>query len=310
MAPLDPRDVAACRALLAAGSKSFSAASWLLPGRLRAPVAALYAFCRVADDAIDEAPPGGLEAALAGLRARLDAAYAGTPADDPVDRAFSATVLGWDVPRAAAEALLEGFAWDAEGRRYRTLEELHGYCARVASAVGVMMTALMGPRAGWILARAADLGVAMQLTNIARDVGADARLGRVYLPLDWLEQAGIDPAELVARPTPGPALAGLVRRLLDEAEGLYARADRGVTGLPRDCRVAIRAARLIYAAIGDEIAANGYDSVTRRAHTSLARKLWLLARALPAALWRPDPDLQPPLAATRFLVEAARRDGP
>lgn len=305
---LEDADVAACRALLTRGSKSFSAAALLLPGWMRAPVAALYAFCRVADDAIDEAPPGTLPAALASLRHRLDLAYAGTPQPDPVDRAFSATVLGWDIPRLVPEALLEGFAWDAEGRRYRTLDELQGYCARVASTVGLMMTALMGPRAAWVLARAADLGVAMQLTNIARDVGEDARMGRIYLPLDWLERAGLSPAELLAAPRHSPALGALVKRLLDEAERLYDRADRGIEGLPRRCRVAIRAARLIYAAIGDEIRRNGYDAVSQRAHTSRARKAWLLLRALPSLLWPSRIDPTPPLPATAFLVEAIARE--
>ena len=96
------------------------------------------------------------------------------------------------------DALFEGLQWDCEGRRYEDLEALHAYAARVAGAVGVMMALLMGVRDADALARACDLGVAMQLTNIARDVGEDARAGRLYLPLDWLREAGLDPAAFLA----------------------------------------------------------------------------------------------------------------
>jgi 15-cis-phytoene synthase len=160
----------------------------------------------------------------------------------------------FDMPRALPDALLEGLAWDAMGRRYRNLADLHAYSARVASAVGVMMCVLMRVRSPDALARAADLGLAMQLTNIARDVGEDARAGRLFLPLDWLEEAGIDPERFLADPRPSAALAGVVRRLLDEADELYLRAATGVSSLPADCRLGIAAARHIYAAIGTEVA--------------------------------------------------------
>lgn len=275
-------DVAACRLILRRGSKSFSAAALLLPPRLRDPVSVFYAFCRVADDAVDGAPDPAT--GLRGLRARLDRIYAGAPEGDPVDRAFAQVVAAHALPRRIVEALLEGFAWDVEQRRYATFSELRGYCARVAATVGVAMTMLMGDRRERVLRRACDLGVAMQLTNIARDVGEDARNGRLYLPTEWLREARIDPEELVARPRYTPALGFVVRRLLREAEPLYRRADHGVRLLPRDCRVAIRAARLIYADIGRAIAAQGYDTVSRRAHTTVARKAWLLARASTAAV--------------------------
>ena len=115
------------------------------------------------------------------------------------------------------EALLEGLAWDAEGRVYETLDDLLDYAARVAGAVGVMMTLIMGVRSTEALARACDLGVAMQLTNIARDVGEDARMGRIYLPREWLREAGIDAAAFLADPTPEARVGALVARLLEEA---------------------------------------------------------------------------------------------
>jgi phytoene synthase len=300
---LRPSDLEHCRALLTAGSKSFSAASRLLPRRVREPATVLYAFCRIADDAVDAA---GVDraAAVADLRERLDRVYRGEPADVPVDRALAEIVHRRGVPRALLDALVEGMAWDADGRRYETLDDLHAYAARVAGTVGAMMTLLMGPRAPHVLARACDLGAAMQLTNIARDVGEDAARGRIYLPLSWLRDEGIDPDELARAPRFDPRLARVVRRLLAAADELYARADGGVSLLPADCRVAIRAARLIYSAIGARVARAGYDSVSRRAVVPTWQKVWLLLRALPARLTAPKPSADPPIAAARFLVHA------
>jgi phytoene synthase len=298
-----PADLATCRALLAQGSRSFHAASLLLPGRVRLPTQALYAFCRVADDLVDRDPDpaGGLDR----LRTRLAAAYAGRPGPHPVDRAMADLAHGLGLPRALPEALLEGFAWDLEGRRYRDLPALRAYAARVAGVVGCMTTVLMGVRCPKVLARACDLGVAMQLTNIARDVGEDARAGRLYLPLAWLEEAGVEPEAFLARPAWSPPLAAVVTRLLAQAELLYARAAAGVPGLPAACRPAVHLARLLYAEIGRRLLHAGLDPVQRRTVVPAARKLALLPWALGAALAGRSADPAPPLPETAFLVEAA-----
>lgn len=290
-----PADLAHCEAMLRAGSKSFQAAGRLLPRHLRPSITALYAFCRLADDLIDD-NPAGAEAGLIELRRRLDALYAGHPEDHPVDRAFATTVVRHGIPRRVPDLLLEGFVWDEQGRNYESFSEVVAYAVRVASTVGVMMTLIMGPRDRLTLARACDLGVAMQLTNIARDVGEDARNGRCYLPSAWL-------ARVQARPdTFSPALAGLVKQLLDEAETLYDRADTGIRRLPWSARLAIRAASRIYRAIGPVIARNGYDSVSQRAHTSTWQKVWLLLRSLGAAFWTPRLDPHPPLPEAEPLL--------
>lgn len=297
-------DVAeACRASLRGGSKSFHAASLLLPRRVREPATALYAFCRLADDAIDRAASGADRgAALRELHGRLDRIFAGCPGPVPADMALSDVVARFSVPRSLLEALLEGFAWDAEGRTYETPEDLHAYAARVAGTVGAMMAMIMGARAPDAVARACDLGIAMQFTNIARDVGEDARAGRIYLPLRWLREAGIEPHRFLAQPEPDPRLAGVVRRLLAAADGLYARADRGIARLPPACRPGIRAARLLYAEIGREVERRGGDSITGRAQVPAARKIACLARALvPGGR---SAAAEPPLAGARFLVEA------
>ncbi len=301
-----PDDLAACRAAIRQGSRSFHAASKLLPSRVRDPALALYAFCRIADDAVDE---GSAKAdAVASLADRLDAVYRGAPRDAFADRAFAAVVADTGLPRALPEALLEGLAWDAAGRRYDTLGELHAYCARVAASVGAMMCVLMGVRDADALARACDLGLAMQLTNIARDIGEDAAMGRVFLPLDWVRAAGLDPDGLA----PGSALAGLTKRLLGEATRLYHRAEAGIACLPLGCRPGIYAARHIYAAIGSEIARAGHDSMTRRARTGAATKLALLALSvgragLTTVTPRSAVSHADPAPAVRFLVEAASK---
>ncbi|WP_207622857.1 phytoene/squalene synthase family protein [Falsiroseomonas algicola] len=295
-------DLAVCHRLLSGGSKSFRAASLLLPARIADPAAALYAFCRVADDEIDEA--AATQEALAGLYRRLDDIYAGRPQAHAADRAFAGVVTAFGIPRVLPEALLEGFAWDAEGRHYRDLAALEDYAARVAATVGAMMTLLMGVRDPVAMARACDLGVAMQLTNIARDVGEDARNGRLYLPLDWMRQEGVNPAEFLADPVFTPALGRVVQRLLDAADALYARSEQGIPLLPRDCRAGIGAARHVYAEIGRAVERQGLDSVSRRATVSGRRKAWLLARSMAALALRPATEAAPPLPATRFLVDA------
>ncbi len=258
-------DLAACRAQLADGSRTFLAASRLLPRAVREPACALYAFCRTADDAVDL--------------------------------------------RELPEALLDGFEWDARGRRYETIEDLHDYAARVAGTVGAMMAVLMRRRSPEALARACDLGVAMQLSNIARDVGEDARRGRVYLPLAWLREAGVDPDAWLADPVFDARIASVVRRLLRHADALYARVDAGIALLPPGCRPGIQAARVLYAEIGHEVERRGCDSVSQRAVVPGRRKAALLARALAqgaVARRRPGAAL-PPLEAVRHLVDAAAR---
>ena len=274
----------------------------VLPPRLRDPVAVFYAFCRVSDDAIDEGDRPA--AALAMLRARLDAVCEGTPGSDAVDRALGWVVHTHRLPRAPLDALLEGYAWDAEGRRYETFSELLGYCARVASSVGAAVTYLMGVSDRDVLARAIDLGAALQLVNIARDVGEDARRGRLYLPQAWLRDEGLEPDSFLAAPTPSAAVRAVTLRLLDRAEILAARADAGIPHLPRDCRLAVRAASRLYLDIGRIVRERGGDGVTSRASTTRARRLVLLAlAAVEDAHAVRRPIRSPVLPQAAFLLE-------
>ncbi|MEQ8858874.1 MAG: phytoene/squalene synthase family protein [Pseudomonadales bacterium] len=282
-------DLAACRSLLRDGSRSFALAARLLPRSIADAATGLYAFCRVADDLIDGAGSApARERALDGLRRRLDDVYRQQPGEHPEDRVLACLVHDHGVPRALPDALLEGFAWDAEGRRYRTLAELEAYGVRVAGTVGLMLCLLMGERRPQQLARACDLGIAMQLTNIARDVGEDARAGRLYLPLDWFEAAGLDAAGWLRAPAHGARLARMVDALLIRADELYRRGDAGIERLPRGCRPGIRAARRIYADIGRTLRRAHLDGVGRRAVVGPGRKALLLGAAL-----RPMPQRGP-----------------
>lgn len=301
-------DMEACREAIRHGSLSFHAASKLLPARVRDPSLALYAFCRLADDAVDLQQEKA--AAVLRLQDRLEKIYDGRPENAVADRAFARVVEEFDMPRALPDALLEGLAWDAMGRRYETLSELFDYSARVASAVGAMMCVLMRVRDPDALARACDLGVAMQLTNIARDIGEDALEGRIYLPLEWLDEAGLSPDGFLANPKPTKAIRQMTRRLVMQANRLYMRSEAGIGALPISSRTGIYAARFIYGGIGGQVQRSGYDSISSRAHTSKAQKLgWVSVSAMKAAITVVMPKsavlYARCLPETEFLVSAA-----
>ncbi|MBK8241498.1 MAG: phytoene/squalene synthase family protein [Deltaproteobacteria bacterium] len=295
-------DDAACRRLLASGSRSFATAAWLLPSRLRVPTAAFYAFCRVADDAIDLGDDP--QAALVRLHAMLDRVYANAPADDVVERSLCRCVHTHGIVREVPEALLDGFARDSTGAAIEDLDALLAYAVRVAASVGIAMTAMMGVHDADTLARACDLGVAMQLTNIARDVGEDARNGRAYLPRTWLAEAGIDRDAWLRCPAHSPALASVVERVLALADRYYAAAEPGIDALPADCRPAMRAASRIYADIGRDLRAHGCDAMSRRAHVGTVRKLLWLLRSRWHRGGRAGLDA-PALPQAQFLIAAA-----
>jgi 15-cis-phytoene synthase len=293
-APLTPAQVAECQRWIREHSRSFYMASWLLPASVREASWALYAFCRRTDDAVDDGASvdekGRRLVALGNRLARVypggGPAVAGAAGLDGVDQAYAAVAARYGLPRALPAELIAGMQMDAEGQRYRTMDDLYLYCFRVASSVGLMMTLVMGASRDDAYARAAELGVAMQLTNIARDVGEDARRGRVYLPDDLLEACGTSADRVLGAAEATWAIRNAVRLLLEHAGAFYSSSRRGIPLLPRSCRPAIAAAGSIYGAIGDEIALAGYDSITRRAHTSGARKAALAVASLPAATTR------------------------
>ena len=265
--------------ILRAGSKSFAFATRLLPRDTGDRAAVIYAWCRRADDAVDLCPPGEAPGAVARLRDELARIYAGVPSDDPTVAAFAAVVRATGIPRAYPAALLDGMAADAAGTRYATLDALYGYCYQVASTVGLMMSHVFGIRDDRALRHAAHLGIAMQLTNICRDVAEDWERGRLYLPDELLPglatRLGASLAEL-----PRAQIAGAIERVLAIADGYYRSGDQGIRDLPWRAGLAVRAARAIYARIGRELARRGFDPLAGRVVVPTWRKAWLATLAV------------------------------
>ncbi len=277
--------VAYSREMTEKGSKSFAVAARLLEPCVRDQAYMLYAWCRHADDEIDgqvlgfgvredaRSPLERLEA----LRAKTVLALQGE-ASEPPFMALAHVAAANAIPARHPLELIEGFEMDVSGRRYRTLDETLSYCYHVAGVVGVMMAMVMGVRAKETLNRASDLGIAFQLTNIARDVMDDAAQGRVYLPEDWLREAGVPPAD-IARPEHRRAVAAVTARLLAEAEHYYASARAGLADLPYRSSLAIATARQVYREIGISVMKRGEEAWTTRTIVSPARKAWCVAMA-------------------------------
>lgn len=282
----DDLDRAAAEAT-AAGSKSFYFATRFFPPELARAAHGVYWFCRTTDDMVDEiADPEAAARALDEWDTRLRAALAGRAGENPVLRLFARVVSEFGIPHEYPLELVEGMRMDLEmdrqARRYRNFDELRVFCYRVASVVGLMMMHVIGFR-GEPRRQAIDLGIALQLTNILRDVGEDLRRGRVYLPLDELREFGYSEAELRGR-VRNANFVRLMQFQAARARSYYASAEPGIALLDRRGRFAVEVAARVYAGILGRIEASGYDVFERRAVVPAARKYWITARtmALPA----------------------------
>lgn len=274
----------ASRKAIASGSKSFFTASLLLPAQLRDSAHLLYSWCRHCDDCVDgqrlgfadesaNRPPAEV---LAYLEQQTGRALAGDSVQEVPFQALSRVVSEYEIPQAYPLALLKGFAMDVRGRAYNTLDDTIHYSYYVAGVVGVMMAHIMGVRDRDALDRAADLGIAFQLTNIARDVIDDAAVGRVYLPDAWIGENGID-RERIAEPRYRAPLATVVAKLLDEAERYYDSARVGIAKLPFREAWSVATARLVYRDIGNLVRKRGPRAWDERVSVSLPRKLgWVM----------------------------------
>lgn len=277
-----------CRVILEQGSRSFAKAASLLDPTIRAGSYQLYAWCRYCDDLIDGQTMGHGQEVVDPVRQReqltmlwseTEAAYRGEPTSELAFQGIARVVRQHGIPAYQPFELLRGMEMDIEGRQYETIDQLRVYCYHVAGVVGVMMAHIMGVKDEATLQRAEDLGTAMQLTNIARDVVDDARVGRVYLPLAWLREHGLTPAD-VGRPAHRGAVADVVQRLLNDAERLYQSGDDGIDHLPFRCAWSITAARGIYSDIGTVIRNQGTEAWDRRAMVSDGKKIFWVGRSL------------------------------
>lgn len=289
------------RASIEHHSKSFALASKLLPPDARLDAQVLYAYCRHVDDAVDEVPAAEQPGQLGMLRTQLDGVYAvaagGPIPQDPLIAAFTEVTQRRRIPRTYFDELLLGMEMDVLGVDYTDRQRLLTYCYRVAGTVGLMMCHVMGVREPGAITHAAHLGIAMQLTNISRDVLEDWGRGRLYLPDDLLAAHGVGGLRASLGgdfpPEAAKGVAAAIESLLDLADGYYASGDAGVRYLSTGCGIGVRTARLVYSGIGDVLRARGCDPLLGRAYVSTRRKLWLALRAalrtwaeLPARYWR------------------------
>ncbi len=264
-------------------SKSFYIASALLPRTKRRAARVLYAFCRVTDDLVDK---GGDDAArdLQQWRARALASH--PPAEDVLLNAWYGVRARYRIPTTYVRQLIDGIGRDLTHTRYATFEDLSKYCYGVASTVGLMAMHIIGYRDLAAVPYAVKLGVALQLTNILRDIGEDFRQGRVYLPQEDLARFDYSESDL-ARGVIDERFKRLMDFEIARAHTLYIEAEEGIRILSRDGRLAIAAAADLYRGILDKIVLNGYDVFTKRAHLSKTEKfarlpaLWWRVRAMP-----------------------------
>lgn len=287
--------------------KSFYFASFFLPPARARAMFALYAFCRTADDLIDDRTGSVTETRtwVARMRSQLLAIYDGGPEPVGLFIALADTIRRYDIPREPFLELLEGVELDLDPRPYETYAQLASYCYKVASTVGLMLAHVFGFQDARALTEAARMGAAMQLTNILRDVGTDLGLGRVYLPTEDLEAFGLTTEDLIDHVVDERFVA-LMQFEIARARALYEEAHAGIRFLDHPLsRLTAHLMGRIYGGILDAIEAQGYDVYAGRAHVSTAAKLRIAGATLLEVVRRYVPALRPaPVGLeTRYSLE-------
>ncbi|HEV8191329.1 MAG TPA: squalene/phytoene synthase family protein [Ktedonobacterales bacterium] len=291
-----------CDRLIRSNSRTFYVASSLLPRHKRSAVRALYAFCRATDDLIDQMPSrDDVAALLENWQVRLG----GYPnAYDPVPLAWTDTKARYQIPQGYEAQLIEGIARDLKQHRYATFAELAEYCYGVASTVGLMVMHIINFQGEAALRYAVKLGIALQLTNILRDVGTDWQTGRLYLPLDELEQFDLREAD-IALGRVDERWRAFMRYQISRARAIYAEAEPGIALLDPEGRFAIAAAAGLYRAILEEIEAHDYDVFHRRAHVGA----WGKVKRIPGIWWTAQTLAAPRDKGARTAWPHAKREG-
>ena len=266
-----------CQQRAAASGSSFYYSFLFLEPKRRQAITALYAFCREVDDAVDECTdPGVARTKLAWWRSEVAMLYQGQPTH-PVTQALSSTLASFSLPQEQLLEIIDGMEMDLDHARYPDFKALHLYCYRVASVVGLLAAEIFGYRDRRTLKYAHDLGLAFQLTNIIRDVGEDARRGRIYLPQDELARFGVTEDDILQGRS-GDAFRRLMEFQVDRARATYAQA---LAQLPAGDRKAQRAGLVmaaIYRATLDAIERSGCPVLDRHVSLSAPHKLWLAAK--------------------------------
>lgn len=263
-----------CQQRAASSGSSFYYSFLFLPPNRRRAITALYAFCREVDDVVDECrDPDTARTKLAWWRTEIAGSFSGT-ASHPVTRALVPVIGEFDLPQKNFQNIIDGMEMDLAQQRYADFAALQRYCFHVAGVVGLMAAEIFGYRDPATLRYAEDLGTAFQLTNIIRDVGEDARRGRIYLPLDELDDHGVAPSEILQlRET--DAFRTMMRFQIERAENYY---ERALAQLPRGDRRNQRPGLVmaaIYRTLLSEIKADGCRVLNRQTRLTPVRKLWL-----------------------------------
>ena len=270
-------DYRRCRQLNAQHGKTFYLATGLLPAAKRPAIHALYGFARFADDLVDR-PAAGTSPAdeLARLSVEVGAAVRGTRSNSPVVRALADTVHRYDIAESHLTDFLAAMSSDLHVTRYRTFDELAGYMWGSAAVIGLQVLPVLGIAPGVdradAEARAAELGIAFQLTNFIRDVGEDYQRGRIYLPMRELAAHRVT-EPMLGEQVAGPELRSLIAAEVGRARTWYAKAEPGIELLATDSRDCVRTAVVLYSGILDEIEQAGYDVLRARATVPRRRRL-------------------------------------
>lgn len=263
--------------MLAKHARTFDLAGWFLPAERLDDAAVVYAFCRLVDDAVDLAQSAAAgDAEVAAIERELK----GEVEPRPLVACFGELLDSWGVARQVALDLILGVRSDAGTVEVKNDPELLRYCYRVAGTVGLMMCGVIGVREKAAFPFALDLGIAMQLTNISRDVAEDAKIGRVYLPATRLREAGAEPGALVRGEAPRGVIAKVVLDLLGLADRYYDSADGGMRFIPWRSRLAIMVASRVYRAIGVRLRRHGGDALAGRTIVPGVEKALWVASAL------------------------------
>ena len=270
-----------CTEITRAEARNFYFGFILLPRDRRRGIHALYAFSRLCDDAVDGVDDMDAKmAAVAARRAEVARAYDGDiPDDDPVLIALADAVRRFGIPRAPMDALVDGVEMDLAIDRYADWPALKGYCDRVAGAVGVLSLHVFGVRDPIAVQHAEDLGVAMQVVNIMRDVQEDAGRDRIYLPADEMAACGVTEADILAdRMT--PEMFRLMQTQGDRARDYFGRGEQLIPLLDLRARMCVSMLAALYGDILARITASGYDYTRGRVSLSGRRKASLMARSI------------------------------
>jgi len=270
-----------CRKISRHHAKTFYLASMFLPKKQQKPIFAIYALLRTVDDVVDMAEDklnnglitsNEISTMLESWKSRLKACYAGNVDNDPIMIAWQDTLNSYSIPMELPLDLMDGVAMDIEFKPFETFEELYVYCYKVAAVVGLMTSEIFGYSDKQALEHAIELGIAMQLTNILRDIGEDVDRGRIYLPLEDLRRFNYSKEEFMQKRINNNFI-NLMRFQIERARGYYSSSEKGIPMLEKQARFAVCISSVNYGNILSAIEKNNYDAFSKRAYRSFYQKV-------------------------------------